>query len=272
MLKQQVHLITRDGRHLQVEVSDYKPHPDFPFALSCKVHCPRIFRKNDNALTKSSLGRWIPTFVLCSDWRLHGGVLHYGYGAAVGKMHSSLLPKAILIWLPSTARSLPQHSQAVFLSAPFLLLRSSLLVFLGVKHSEVCCNSGRGMGATADEVDIRGRWKARLSGRVVDAYISPEQPWIDARVAEKLCMGAPIAYKLHPDAKRVTPDWLIEHVCQGRMRFTTVSTTFRFTWLRSFVAALDESWEERMELPVRVRIPDAYERIKAMFLLASNLW
>ncbi|CAB9528355.1 hypothetical protein SEMRO_2206_G319030.1 [Seminavis robusta] len=68
------------------------------------------------------------------------------------------------------------------------------------------------MGATADEVDIRGRWKTRLSGRVVDAYISPEQPWIDARVAEKLCMGAPIAYKLHPDAKRVTPDWLIEHV------------------------------------------------------------
>ncbi|CAB9521501.1 hypothetical protein SEMRO_1200_G251930.1 [Seminavis robusta] len=68
------------------------------------------------------------------------------------------------------------------------------------------------MGATADEVDIQGRWKARFSGRVVDAYISPEQPWIDARVAEKLCMGAPIAYKLHPDARRVTPDWLIEHV------------------------------------------------------------
>ncbi|CAB9525797.1 hypothetical protein SEMRO_1727_G293940.1 [Seminavis robusta] len=38
MLKQQVHLITRTDDISKLKYSDYKPHPDFPFALSCKVH------------------------------------------------------------------------------------------------------------------------------------------------------------------------------------------------------------------------------------------
>ncbi len=54
---------------------------------------------------------------------------------------------------------------------------------------------------SADDVDIRGRWKARMSGRVVDAYITPEQPYVDANVCTQLCLGAPIAYELHPEVQ-----------------------------------------------------------------------
>ncbi|CAB9529697.1 hypothetical protein SEMRO_2592_G332060.1 [Seminavis robusta] len=44
----EVHLITRT-RHLQVEVSDYKPHPDFLLRSVARCIGRRIFQKNDNA-------------------------------------------------------------------------------------------------------------------------------------------------------------------------------------------------------------------------------
>ncbi|CAB9513428.1 unknown protein [Seminavis robusta] len=191
---------------------------------------------------------------------------NYGYGA-VGR------EDAFLFTPESDPKLAPKHCnaayrnilKAVFLSAPFLAVAVLIAGVLG-SHSirKFAATLARGMGATADEVDIRGCWKARLSGRVVDAYISPEQPWIDAGVAEKLCMGAPIAYKLHPDAKRVTPDWLIEHVVPRTHAFYDgVNDISLHLALPLLWAALDESWEERMEPPVRVRIQDAYERIKA---------
>ena len=36
----------------------------------------------------------------------------------------------------------------------------------------------KAMGCSLDQVDTRGRWKTRKSGRVVDAYVSPEQATI----------------------------------------------------------------------------------------------
>ncbi|CAB9511702.1 expressed unknown protein [Seminavis robusta] len=198
---------------------------------------------------------------------------NYGYGAAGRE-------DAFLFTPESDPKLAPKHCnaayrnilKAVFLSAPFLAVALLIAGVLG-SHSirKFAATLARGMGATADEVDIRGRWKARLSGRVVDAYISPEQPWIDARVAEKLCMGAPIAYKLHPDAKRVTPDWLIEHVVPRTHAFYDgVNDISLHLALPLLWAALDESWEERMEPPVRVRIQDAYERIKADIPVGVN--
>ncbi len=44
-------------------------------------------------------------------------------------------------------------------------------------------------GVTKDEKDIRGRWKG--AGRVSNVYDDVELPYLDPKVAEKLCGGGP---------------------------------------------------------------------------------
>ncbi|CAB9520169.1 unknown protein [Seminavis robusta] len=221
MLKQQVHLITRTDDISKLKYSDYKPHPDFPFALSCKVHWSKNISEEQTMPRPNILGS------MDTDFCYMEASFNYGYGAAGREDAFLFTPESDPKLAPNTAtQPTATFSRLSFCRLHFWLWRSHCGVLGSHSIRKFAATLARGMGATADEVDIRGRWKARLSGRVVDAYISPEQPWIDARVAEKLCMGAPIAYKLHPDAKRVTP-------------------------------------RLRMEPPVRVRIQDAYERIKA---------
>ncbi|CAB9505505.1 unknown protein [Seminavis robusta] len=255
MLKQQVHLITRTDDISKLKYSDYKPHPDFPFALSCKVHWSKNISEERQCPDQIILGSMDTDF--CAMLGLANYMeasFNYGYGAAGRE-------DAFLFTPESDPKLAPKHCnaayrnilKAVFLSAPFC---AGVLGSHSIR--KFAATLARGMGATADEVDIRGRWKARLSGRVVD-------PWIDARVAEKLCMGL-----LLPT---MTPDWLIEHVVPRTHAFYDgVNDISLHLALPLLWAALDESWEERMEPPVRVRIQDAYERIKADIPVASTLW
>ncbi|CAB9499530.1 unknown protein [Seminavis robusta] len=214
MLKQQVHLITRTDDISKLKYSDYKPHPDFPFALSCKNiseerQCP------DQIILGS----------MDTDFCAMLGLASFNYGMAplVGKMHSLYSESD-----PKLAPSNSSHDHAI--AAAHLVLSCSLASFwaCGSLLQNSYGEYWQTMGATRSLV-----WTGC-------AYISPEQPWIDARVAEKLCMGAPIAYKLHPDARRVTPDGVLRR-CQRH--FTSLGSASS--------VCLDESWEERMEPPVR---------------------
>ncbi|CAB9520170.1 unknown protein [Seminavis robusta] len=190
----EVHLITRTDDISKLKYSTTS-RIQIPFCAQLQGALVQEYFGRTKCPDQIILGRWIPTFVLCSDGELHGGSFNYGYGALVGKMHSSY-SRSDPSWLPSTASSLPQHSQAVFLSAPFLAVALLIAGVLG-SHSIRSLLQLWQEGWVLLLTKLHSRsLEGRLSGRVVDAYISPEQPWID------LCMGAPIAYKLHPDAKR----------------------------------------------------------------------
>ncbi|CAB9515271.1 unknown protein [Seminavis robusta] len=155
-----------------LKYSDYKPHPDFPFALSCKVHWSKNISEERQCPDKIILGSMYTDF--CAMLELANYMeasFNYGYGAA-GRVDAFLFttesdPKLAPKHCNTAYRNIPK---AVFLSAPFLAVA---LLFAGVLGSnsirKVAATLARGMGATADEVDIRCRWKARLSGRVVDA-------------------------------------------------------------------------------------------------------
>jgi hypothetical protein len=67
-------------------------------------------------------------------------------------------------------------------------------------------------GCSADEVEIRGRWKQR-GGRVVFRYIDVKQLYHYAKVTAVLCVGGPVEYKLKEglDAT-ITSEWLWQHV------------------------------------------------------------
>jgi hypothetical protein len=55
-------------------------------------------------------------------------------------------------------------------------------------------------GCPDPEVEIRGRWKGKKNGRIVNRYISVEQLTTDAKLAGILAIGGPIRYKLKEDS------------------------------------------------------------------------
>jgi len=121
------------------------------------------------------------------------------------------------------------------------------------------------MGCSHDQVDIRGRWKTRRSGRVVDAYISPEQPYIDAHVASALCQNAPIAYKCHPQATGVTNAWLLQHVVPAINQFFGPTDNIALVLALPLLwAALDPSMEERMDPEQREYIQEEYAKVSTL--------
>ncbi|CAB9512232.1 unknown protein [Seminavis robusta] len=134
MLKQQVHLITRTDDISQVEVFRLQAASRLPFRAQLQGALAKNISEERQSLTKSFLGRWIRLLCYARIWRITWRrPSTTGMAPLVGKMHSSLLPKAILSWLPSTATQPPQHSQGcLFVGSIFWLWRSSLLVFLGV--------------------------------------------------------------------------------------------------------------------------------------------
>jgi hypothetical protein len=66
---------------------------------------------------------------------------------------------------------------------------------------------GRQNGCSIDEVEFRGRWKHK---KVVNVYMDPNAPYIDAKVAGALCVGGPIKYKLRPGSN-ISIDWMMQH-------------------------------------------------------------
>jgi hypothetical protein len=69
-------------------------------------------------------------------------------------------------------------------------------------------------GCSADEVEIRGRWKQR-GGRVVFRYIDVKQLYHDTNVVAVLCcVGGPVKYRLVKEGldATITSEWLWQHV------------------------------------------------------------
>ena len=120
------------------------------------------------------------------------------------------------------------------------------------------------MGSPPDDVDVRGRWKGRLAGRIVGVYISPDQPYIDAKVAANLCGGCPIAYELHPELKDVvTKEWLLDHVVPAMNTWYGVTDNPSLTLALPLLwASFDEGHQERQVPHQRERIRAAFESIR----------
>ena len=65
----------------------------------------------------------------------------------------------------------------------------------------------RSNGISKDDKDYRGRWKHR---RVSDIYDDTQLDWIDAKVAQELCIGGVCHYKVVDDG--VTGDWICQNI------------------------------------------------------------
>ena len=115
-------------------------------------------------------------------------------------------------------------------------------------------------GEADHAVEIRGRWKGRRNGRVVNRYISVEQLPTDARVAGKLCVGGPIKYKLKQDSG-VAHQFLIDvvvprttvHYQEDESNNIAMVLAPALLW-----ACFEPSLEHMMSPTVRQRVRAAY--------------
>ena len=116
---------------------------------------------------------------------------------------------------------------------------------------------------SADEIDVRGRWK-RNNNRVVNIYIDPKQQYMDGKVQAALCVGGPVKYKL-VDGSGITKGWCEEHVVPGIVRFfgphNTISEVLSLPLL---YACFDSNLRSTVPLLVYNRIVNAYSRIRVL--------
>ena len=113
------------------------------------------------------------------------------------------------------------------------------------------------------EVEIRGRWKGKKNGRIVNKYISVEQLPTDAKVAAVLCVGGPVKYKLKPGSN-VTTLFLTETVAPGiDAYFTDESNKISEVLAKALLWACHEpSLEHMVSDTVRNRVRAGYNLIR----------
>lgn len=119
-------------------------------------------------------------------------------------------------------------------------------------------------GCTADEIEIRGRWK-RDNSRTVSHYIMVEQAYIDAKVAASLCVGGPVKYKM-VEGGGLSSDWLLTHVVPGIAAFYTKggNTIASVLALPVLWACYDHYYSTKLPEWLIVRIKGEYEKIRTL--------
>ena len=80
-----------------------------------------------------------------------------------------------------------------------------------VSHSvrKLYATHTRENGCTKYEKDLHGRWESK--GRVLDVYNEIKIPFLDAKVAAKLCIGGPCKYVVRENI-RIKNYWILQHV------------------------------------------------------------
>ncbi len=74
------------------------------------------------------------------------------------------------------------------------------------------CSSAR----SNDAVDHHGLWKSDKCQQ--DTYASVTIPYVNAKVAAKLCEGVPITYQ-HIDGSGITNKWILQHIAQNMRNY-----------------------------------------------------
>ena len=116
------------------------------------------------------------------------------------------------------------------------------------------------MGASQDDVDIRGRWKGDSGGRTSTRYINPHQPYVDANTAALLCVDGPIKYKFKEGA-HVGPAFFAEHVCPNINQYFPATSKMAETLGPALLWACFEPSVATLRVPAWLckKVKDAYE-------------
>lgn len=209
MLKKQFHIIGRTDDIANIETNDLRSHPLFSdFALSMKVSWSKNVMDERECPPQLLIGAMDDDFcVLMADaaylectlaGRQHKKYLfeEWDDDAAPDRLNARYARVLSKLWKNPEFRRLSAQT-------PGSLGTHSLRKFPATWCAQQGCSD--------PEIEIRGRWKGKKNGRVVNRYISVEQLPTDAKLAGLLAVGGPVKYKLKPDS-HVTAEFMSEVV------------------------------------------------------------
>lgn len=119
-------------------------------------------------------------------------------------------------------------------------------------------------GCADPEVEIRGRWKGKKNGRIVNRYISVEQLTTDAKLAGVLAVGGPIRYKLKEDS-HVSHHFLMNTVAPKIHEHFSVDPSNKIADILAVAllwACHEPSVSHMISNAVRTRVQDGYNTIR----------
>ena len=254
----QYHLIGRIDDVVHFKLDDLKGHALFQFALQTKVRWSKNVMEERTCPDQILLGSMDPTFCIL---------------ATLGVYLESFLcnyPQSRYLFISHETNTGPKNLIQAYRS------KLDTVVFKNPAFSALSLNDSRGVGthsyrkyasqyaidkgASADDVEIRGRWKKR-GGRVVFRYIDPGQLYTDAKVESLLCVGGPVKYQLRQGLP-ITNEWLFEHVVPNiYRRYSNDLNLCKMFALAVLFAALDEASE--VPIAIREQVTVAYATLGA---------
>jgi len=210
-MRMQFHMIGRGDDVHHMETKSLHVHPKFDFALQTKMMWSKNVLEERDCPPQIMLGSANPAFCIILSLAIYLEERFSRFGMNSKYLYTEDVeheaPKRAVVSYSKTVR------EKVFLNRQFQLLSSNTRGSLGM-HSfrKLPATWAILLGATQDEVDIRGRWKRGRAGRVSSRYINPCQPYSDAKVCGLLCVDGPIKYALK-NGCGVSTLFLHEHVC-----------------------------------------------------------
>jgi len=215
-MRMQFHMIGRGDDVHHMETKSLHVHPKFDFALETSMMWSKNVLEERDCPPQIMLGAANPVFCILLSLAIYLEERFHSFGTNSKYLYTEDLDEG------ARFRRVKSYSkmvrEKVFFNAAFRALSSSIRGNLGM-HSfrKLPATWAAMLGATQDEVDVRGRWK-KGGGRVSSRYINPHQPYADARVCALLCVDGPIKYAVK-NGCGVSALFIHEHVCPKMSEF-----------------------------------------------------
>ena len=161
-----------------------------------------------------------------------------------------------------TKQRVSRYLKKVFMSEEFEAVIETMMDIVG-SHSiqKFASMHARRSGCSRGNLNVRGRWK-RFK-QMVDTYMDPGIPFLDAKTAAALCIGAPVKYKLR---NRCGLDycWLLKNVLpevykKHNNRKDVVTLSKALLW-----DCFDSEAQVLVPLEILKRVHSAYEGVRKL--------
>jgi hypothetical protein len=261
MLKFQFHIIARTDDITNLETNDLRSHVTFgTFALQTKVSWSKNVMEERECPDQILVGAADTDFcvILALSCYLESRLTAHQQGRFLfGDRDNDEEPDRINSRYCGALRKCWKNPEFVELLTQ---VKGSLGSHSVRKFPATWCSEH---GCPDNEVEVRGRWKGKKNGSVVNRYINVEQLTTDAKLAGVLAVGGPIRYKLKEDSH--VSNHFLTHIVVPKIdeHFVDPSNTIANVLSLPLLWACHEpSLVHMMSDAVRARVQEGYNTIR----------
>ncbi len=242
------------------ELCDLKGHPEFQFAITCKMCWSKNVLEERNAPDQILFGSMNASYCVLLALATY---LEYWCETGGGKTSKYIFSDDIDSSAPTRSKNQfrNQLDKSVLKNSELELLQEGSLGTHSLRKfaSTFACRSG----CTVFEVELRGRWQVKQHD--VHRYIDTKQPFIDAKVAAALCIGGAVKYKL-VEGGNINNEWLLQHVVPNLLTIypTNKSNVAIILALPLLWACLDPEASSLLPISLQERVKSAYSRVQLL--------